>query len=68
MKIKQKLIIGSILMALVPVSVISVTIGWISISSSHDMLEEQVKDRLISVRDMKAGEIERYFETLNFFE
>ncbi|VAW88421.1 Methyl-accepting chemotaxis sensor/transducer protein [hydrothermal vent metagenome] len=65
MKIKNKLIIGSILMALVPVSIISVTIGWISINSSHDMLEEQVKDRLISVRDMKTGEIEQYFDTLS---
>lgn len=65
MKIKNKLIIGSILMALVPVSIISVTIGWISINSSREMLEEQVKDRLISVRDMKTGEIEQYFDTLS---
>ncbi len=64
MKIKTKLIFGSTLIALVPVAIVSVLVGWVAISSSHSALELKAKDQLVSVRDMKKSEIERYFTML----
>ncbi len=64
MNIKKKLVIGATLIALVPIVLISASIGWVSITSSQKTLQSEVRDRLISVREMKKEEIERYFGTL----
>ncbi len=64
MKIKTKLIVSASLLAFVPAAIISIAIGWMAISNSHHTLEEEAKNQLISIRDMKKGEIERYFGTL----
>ncbi|MCF6323151.1 MAG: methyl-accepting chemotaxis protein [Gammaproteobacteria bacterium] len=64
MKIKTRLIFGSALIALVSVAIVSVLVGWVAISSSHSALELKTKDQLVSVRDMKKSEIERYFTTI----
>jgi len=64
MKIKTKLILGSSLLAIVPVFISAIFIGYGSITSSQKALSLQVENQLISIRDATANNIENYFNTL----
>jgi len=64
MKIKTKLILGTSLLAIVPVFISAIFIGYGSITSSQKALSLQVENQLISIRDATASNIENYFKTL----
>jgi len=64
MKIKTKLILGTSLLAIVPVFISAIFIGYGSITSSQKALSSQVENQLISIRDATANNIENYFKTL----
>jgi len=64
MKIKTKLLLGTSLLAIVPVFISALFIGYGSITSSQKALSLQVENQLISIRDATANNIENYFKTL----
>mgnify|MGYP003855621815 CR=1 FL=1 len=65
MKIKAKLITGSLLMALIPVITMASILGWMAIDSSHDTLETVAMEHLVSIRENNKASIERYFDHIN---
>ncbi|MBL4671377.1 MAG: methyl-accepting chemotaxis protein [Arenicella sp.] len=65
MNIRQKLLLIVLLLAVVPAIVISASIGYFSISSSRDSLQENAQEKLISIRDARQDAIETYFGTLS---
>jgi len=65
MKIKTKLILGTSLLAIVPVFISAILIGYGSITSSQKALSLQVENQLISIRDATANNIENYFKILH---
>ena len=56
--IRTKLIIILLTLGLIP----SLVLGYISLSVSHTALSEQAFNHLISTRDAKKAQIERYFQ------
>ena len=64
MKLKTKLIVGSILLAILPVMIAGSIITWQANKEARVALEEQAKNQLISIREMKKNQIEAYFQTI----
>ncbi|MCU7836944.1 MAG: methyl-accepting chemotaxis protein [gamma proteobacterium symbiont of Taylorina sp.] len=62
MKIKTKILLGSGLMTLIPLLIVSLVIGWQSINEGEKALQEQIQNRLIALRDDKKSQIENYFK------
>ncbi len=57
LRINTKLIAVFLLIGLIPAG----TIGLISLNTSSNALEEQAYNQLISLRDVKKGQVENYF-------
>ncbi len=64
MKLQTKLIIGSILLATVPIGIAGSIITWQANQEAKVALEEQAKNQLTSIREMKKNQIEAYFQTI----
>ncbi len=64
MRIRSKLILYSVSIALISVLIISVMISTISVSFGSKAIYTQVKSNLISVRELKKSQIERYFRII----
>ena len=64
MQIKQKMIIGSLLLAAVPVILAGFVLQGIATDKARDALEAQVTNQLTSVRELKKNQIEDYFGTI----
>ncbi|NQZ33792.1 MAG: methyl-accepting chemotaxis protein [Oceanospirillaceae bacterium] len=64
MKIKSKLITGSILLASVPVFIGCLIIGMIAVDSGKKALQKQAENQLIAIRDITASNITSYFDTI----
>jgi methyl-accepting chemotaxis protein len=64
MQIKQKMIIGSLLLAAVPVILAGIVLNGIASGKAKESLEEQVTHQLTSVRELKKNQIEDYFNTI----
>jgi methyl-accepting chemotaxis protein len=62
--IKQKILYSFILMAAIPIVITSFILDWQANSSAQTAIEEQVKDRLTALRELKKDQIELYFKTL----
>ncbi|MCK4841793.1 MAG: methyl-accepting chemotaxis protein [Methylococcales bacterium] len=65
MKLKTKLTLGSLLMALIPALIIAIIIGWMSIKSSNETLRTMAMKHLTSVRENNKVRIESYFTQIN---
>ncbi len=65
MKIKTKLIVGSLFIALVPVIIITGIFGWQATESSNKTLRSLAIEHLVSVRENKKARIEHYFTQIN---
>jgi methyl-accepting chemotaxis protein len=63
--IRQKLLLGTLFLAIVPVAVTSVIVGHESLNSSRAALEAQARESLIAQRAAKAAQITTYFDTLS---
>ncbi|HET7809096.1 MAG TPA: HAMP domain-containing methyl-accepting chemotaxis protein [Steroidobacteraceae bacterium] len=63
--IRQKLLLGTLFLAIIPVAVTSLIIGRESLNSSRTALESQAREALIAQRAAKAAQITSYFETLS---
>lgn len=64
MNIKNKLILGSSLLAAIPVIVAGFFIQSVATSTSSDALEKETRNQLVSLREMKKTQIEDYFNTI----
>ncbi|WP_157497224.1 hypothetical protein [Hahella ganghwensis] len=64
MTLKNKLILVCITLAIVPVILVSATLGYESYQSGRQTIEQQARDQLISIRDIKQQQIEGYFDTI----
>jgi methyl-accepting chemotaxis protein len=64
MKLKTKLTVGSILLAVVPVWIAGSIITWQANQEARLALAEQAKRQLISIREMKKNQIEAYSQTI----
>ena len=65
MTVKQKLILGAILLAVLPVIIVSTIIGIQSSRSGIEALEKDAQDRLVSLRSSRKEQIESYINLLN---
>jgi methyl-accepting chemotaxis protein len=63
--IRQKLLIGTLFLAIIPVAVTSVIVGRESLKSGRAALEAQSREALVAQRAAKAGQITDYFESLS---
>jgi len=64
MQIKTKLITGSIVLATIPVILISIIIDTVAMNDSHEALQLKAQQQLTSIRDIKKTGIENYFKLL----
>ncbi len=64
MTLKNKLILVCITLAIVPVIMVSATLGYESYQSGRQTIEQQARDQLIAIRDIKKQQIESYFDTI----
>ena len=64
MQLKSKLIIGSIFLAIIPLGLAGSVILWVTNNEARNALEEQAKNQLIAIREMKKSQIEGYFQTI----
>ena len=63
--IRQKLLLGTLFLAIIPVAVTSLLVGRASLESSRSALEAQARESLIAQRAAKAAQVTSYFETLS---
>ncbi len=64
MRIKSKMILGSALLALVPVAIVSLVLGSNAVDSSGEAMRKQVQNQLIALRESKKTQVEDYFKTI----
>ena len=62
MKIKHKLLLQAVLLALIPATIIAIAITWQANQSSFSALEEKTKGQLISLRELKKSQIDDYLK------
>src|SRR5689334_20460177 len=63
--IRQKLRLGTLFLAIIPVVVTSLIVGKESLDSSRAAIEAQARESLIAQRASKAGQITDYFDSLS---
>src|SRR5689334_6394903 len=63
--IRQKLLLGTLFLAIIPVAVTSVIVGRESLNSGRAALEAQAREALIAQRASKAAQITDYFQSLS---
>jgi methyl-accepting chemotaxis protein len=63
--IRQKLLLGTLFLAIIPVAVTSLIVGRESLSSGRAALEAQAREALIAQRASKAAQITDYFHSLS---
>jgi methyl-accepting chemotaxis protein len=63
--IRQKLLLGTLFLAIIPVAVTSVIVGRESLNSGRAALESQARESLVAQRASKAAQITDYFEALS---
>lgn len=64
MRLKQKIAIGAVLLAALPVLIASLVLESVATSKSREALEHAAMERLIALRDAKKTQIEDYFHTI----
>ena len=60
--IRQKLLLGTLFLAIIPVAVTSIIVGRESLNSGRAALESQAREALIAQRASKAAQITDYFD------
>ena len=63
--IRQKLRLGTLFLAIIPVLVTSLIVGRESLNSSRAAIEAQARESLIAQRASKAAQITDYFDALS---
>jgi len=65
MRIAEKIIKYSLLVAISSVAVVSILVGTMSYYSAKQSLQQVTKDRFISLRNLKADQVQQYFVNLH---
>ena len=65
MKIKHKLLLQAILLAVIPAIIIALVITWQANTSSFLALEEKTREQLISLRELKRSQINDYLKQVS---
>jgi methyl-accepting chemotaxis protein len=63
--IRQKLLVGTMFLAIVPVALTSLIVGREALISGRESLEAQARDSLVAIRTTKASQISDYFNSLS---
>src|ERR1700754_4785482 len=63
--IRQKLLFGTLFLAIIPVALTSLIVGRESLNSGRAALEPQARESLVAQRAAKAGQITDYFDALS---
>ena len=63
--IRQKLLLGTLFLAIIPVAVTSIIVGRESLNSGRAALEAQAREALVAQRASKAAQISDYFDALS---
>jgi len=61
MRISHRLMLNAVAMSLFSVLITSSAIGWIAYSQGSNVIKKNTMEHLISMREIKKDEIERYF-------
>ena len=64
MNIRQKLILGAIIIVVVPSLIISVALGYLGYTSERATIIHEEQSKLVSIRDARKDELELYMENL----
>ncbi|MCU7835390.1 MAG: methyl-accepting chemotaxis protein [gamma proteobacterium symbiont of Taylorina sp.] len=64
MKIKNKILLSGLIIAILPVTIVSFSISNIATSQSREALESAAKERLLSTRELTKEHIESYFKII----
>lgn len=64
MTLKKKLILGSTLLGVLPLVIAIAVLEYVSNDSAISVIEQQMQNQLVSVRDIKKNQLEHYFETV----
>ena len=64
MSIRQKMILGAILITLIPITLISISLGYLSFSSAQESLQTEAQNKLVSIRNARKTQIEIYTDNL----
>ncbi len=64
MKIKNKILLSGLIIAILPVTIASFTVRDIAASQSREALESAAKERLLSTRELTKDHIESYFKII----
>jgi len=62
MKIKTKVALGSSLLMVVPVVVVSIVLGWVAVENGRQALEVKAGSQLVAQRDASKHAVEQYFK------
>ncbi len=65
MTIKNKLTVGTALLAIFSTIAACIGVGVLAINASNDTIQKEAMQHLISVRETKKTEVKRYFEQIN---
>ncbi len=65
MKVKTRVSLFALALALIPLLAVTVVLGWFSYSSAQEALNKQMESKLVSRREAKKRELESYFQTVN---
>ena len=65
LNIRNKILFAFILLAAIPIFITSLVIDWRAGTSAESAIEEQVKSRLLSLREVKKAQVESYFKNLS---
>lgn len=64
-KLREKILLSSVLLAVIPITVTSVSLWLQANSQSKLAIEEQVEDRLLALNEIKKNQIQGYFQQLH---
>jgi len=62
--IKIKILVVSIALAAIPVIIVSLLLGLQATGAAEEALEQQVANQLISIREIKKGQVESYLKSM----
>lgn len=64
-KLREKILLSFALLAVIPITVTSVSLWWQANSQAELAIEEQVKDRLLALNEIKKNQIQDYYAQLD---
>lgn len=64
MNIRNKMLLGSTILTILPIMVVSVVLYFVATNTASEAIDEQVSKRLSSMRDAKKAHVEDYFHTI----